>query len=81
MVQEEIQFKDISYVELSQPFCSSEQNNLCNFGRGYYEEQFCEIILNLGQRLRCHLKNFLSKALAALLFGGVGPFMQFWKRA
>ena len=20
---------------------------MCNFGRGYYEEQFCEIILNL----------------------------------
>ena len=20
----------------------------CNLGRGYYEEQFCEIILNLG---------------------------------
>ena len=23
-----------------------------NFGRGYYEEQFCEIILNLDQWLR-----------------------------
>ena len=23
-----------------------EQNHLCNVGRGYYEEQFCEIILN-----------------------------------
>ena len=21
----------------------------CNFGKGYYEEQFCEIILNLDQ--------------------------------
>ena len=28
---------------------------MCNFGRGYYEEQFCEIILNLSQwfRRRC----------------------------
>ena len=42
-------FKDISYLELWQPFCSVEWNQLCNFGRGCYEEQFCEIILNLGQ--------------------------------
>ena len=36
-----------------------------------YEEQFCEIILNLGQwfRSRCCLKDFLSGALVALLFG------------
>ena len=26
--------------------CSVEGNHLCNFGRGYYEEQFCEINLN-----------------------------------
>ena len=24
---------------------SAERNHLCNFGREYYEEQFCEIIL------------------------------------
>ena len=24
-----------------------ELNCMCNFGRGYYDEQFCEIILNL----------------------------------
>ena len=72
-------FKDISYLELWQPFCSVEWNQLCNFGRGCYEEQFCEIILNLGQRFRrrCRLKDFLSGALAALLFGGVEPFVQF----
>ena len=42
-------------------FCSTEQNNLCNFGRGYYEEQFCEINLNLGKWFgwRCRLKDFL----------------------
>ena len=68
-------FKDISYLELWQPFCSAEQNHLCNFGRGYYEEQFCEIILNLGQsfRRRCCLKDLLSGALAALLLGGAEP--------
>ena len=25
---------------------------MCNFGRGYQEEQFCEIILNLDQWFR-----------------------------
>ena len=56
-------FKNISYLE---PFNLSEQNLLCNFGRGHYQEQFCEIILNLGQWLRrCCLKDFLSGALTA----------------
>ena len=40
-------FKGISYLELWKPFCLAERNYLCKFGRGYYEEQFCEIILNL----------------------------------
>ena len=55
---------------------------MCNFGRGYYEEQFCEIILILGQwfRSRCCLKDFVPGALAALLFGGAEPFVQFSKR-
>ena len=53
-------FKDISYLELWWPFCSAEWNCLCNFGRGYIEEEFCEIILNLDQWFsRCHLKVFL----------------------
>ena len=60
-------------------FCLAEQNHLFNFSRGHYEEQFCEIILNLGQwfRRRCRLKDFLSRALAALLFSGAKPVMQF----
>ena len=64
-------FKDISYLELWQPFCSGEQKPLCNFGRGYYEEQFCEIILNLDQRFRrrCLLKIFL-------IWSSDGPFVQ-----
>ena len=72
-------FKDISYLELWLPFCSAERNNLCNFGRGYPEEQFCEIILNLSLwfRRRCCLKDFLSEALAALPLSGAEPFMQF----
>ena len=61
---EEMPFKDIS---ISRALTAL----LCNFGRGCYEEPFCEIILNLGQwfRRRCCLKDFLSGALAALLFG------------
>ena len=55
---EEMLFKDISYLELWQPFCQAEQNHLCNFGRRCYEEQCCEIILNLCQWFRrCRLKH------------------------
>ena len=82
MVQKEMWFKDISYLDIWQLFCSAECNHLCNFGRGYFDEQFSEFILNLGQWFRrCHLKDFLSGALAALLFGGAEPFMQILKRA
>ena len=79
MVQKEILFKGIPYLELWQPFCSAEGNHLCNFCRGYYEEQFYEIIFNLGQwfRRRCRLKDFLSGALAALQYREAEPFMQF----
>ena len=45
LVVQEMLFKDISYLDLWRPFCSAEQNHVCNFGRGYYEEQFSEIIL------------------------------------
>ena len=79
VVQEEMSFKDISYLELWRPLCSAERNNLCNFGRGYYEEQFCENILNFDRwdRRRCRLKDFLTRALAALLIGGVEPLCNF----
>ena len=64
---------------LRHPSCSAEQNHLCNFGKGHYEELFCEIILNkeLWFRRRC-LKYFLSTALAALLFAQALPFWHFW---
>ena len=55
VVQEEMPFKDISYLELWQPLCSMEQNQLSSIGPGLYEEHFCEIILNLDQWFRrCH---------------------------
>ena len=38
MVQEEMSFKDISYLELWPPLCSA----LSNFGRRHHEEQFCD---------------------------------------
>ena len=38
-------FGDISYLELWWAFWSAERNNLCNFGSGYPEEQFCELII------------------------------------
>ena len=51
-------FKDISHLELWRPSCSTERNHLGNFGRGHYEEHFCDFTLNLGQwcRRRCRLK-------------------------
>ena len=77
MVQKECRLKVI-LIWSSGRFCSVEHNHLCKFGKGYYEEQFCEIILNLGQWFwRCPFKDFLSGALAALLFSGTKPFMQF----
>ena len=56
VVQQEKSFKEIFYLELWQPFCSAVRNHLYDFGKGHYEEQFCEIIVNLDQWLRreCH---------------------------
>ena len=81
VVQEEMSLKDISFLELWQPLCSKELNNLCNFGRRHHEEQFCEIILNLNQWFSCCLKIFLIWSSAALLFSGAELFVQFWLRA
>ena len=46
MVQMEMLFKGISYLELWQAFVQQSINHLCNFGKGY-EEQFCKTILNV----------------------------------
>ena len=75
-------FKDISYLELWPPFCSVEWNHLCKFGRGYHEEKFSEIILILDHWFRkCHLKDFLSRALGALMFDRAESIMQNWQKA
>ena len=65
VVQEEMLFTGISYLELWHPFCSAERNHLRNFGRGYQEEKFCKIIFKWvsGQ----DMSFLLSGALATLL--------------
>ena len=40
VVQEEMPFNYISYLELWQHFCSEERNHLCKFVRSYQEEQY-----------------------------------------
>ena len=66
-------------VALAAPLFSGAEP-FVQFSRGYYEEQFCEIILNLDKwfRRRCLLKIFLSGALVVLLFSGAEPFVQVW---
>ena len=61
VVQEEMSFKDISYLELWQLLCSVDLIHLCNIGRRHHEERSCVIILNLDQRFRrkCRLSIFL----------------------
>ena len=60
VVQEEMSFKDISYLELWQPLCSVDRNHLCNIGRSHHEEQSCEINFNVQLlRRKCRLKVFL----------------------
>ena len=43
MVQEKMWLKDIIYLELWQPLCLVEQNDLCYFGRKHHEKQSCEL--------------------------------------
>ena len=52
VVQEEMSFKDSSYLELWWRFCWAERKHLCTFGRGHYAEYFGEIILNSDQWFR-----------------------------
>ena len=48
-----------------------------SFGRGHYEEQICEIIVNLDQKSRrCYLTIFLFLALVTTLFSEVEPLEQ-----
>ena len=49
IVPVEMPFKGISYLELWQPCCSADRHYCAILYWGYYEEQFCEVILNLGK--------------------------------
>ena len=64
-------FKDISYLELWQPFRSVEWNHLCNWGRRHHAEQFYENILNLDQWFS---RRFCLKIF--LIWSSGGPFIQ-----
>ena len=66
-VVQEMSFKDISYLELWQPLCSVDWNNLCNFGRRHHEKQSCEIILNLGPMIQ-----------EEMLFKGIS-YLELWQ--
>ena len=70
VVQKEMSFKDISYLELWQPLSSVDWKHLCNFGRRHHEEQSCELILNLDQwfRSKCCFKVFLIWSSDSPLF-------------
>ena len=58
MVQE-ILFKDISQPQRWCPFCSVEQDDLCNFVEGVMNNMCCVIIFNLDQWFRRCLKVFV----------------------
>ena len=63
-----VSLKDISIFSSGQSFLG-EQEILCTFGIGLYDEHFCEIVLNFSQLLRIFLlKIFLFLALVAIFF-------------
>ena len=76
MVQEI--FKNISYRSSGGPFIRQSRSK---YARGHYEEHFCEIISNLDQWFRCHLTDFLPRALAAIRLSRAEPFLKIWWRA
>ena len=58
---------------------SLSRNCLCNFGKGTYEEHYCEIILNSTGTSGSGdaILRFLFLALEAILFGRAELFVQF----
>ena len=77
-VQTEMLFKGISYLELWQAFVQWSITICAILVKGIMRNNSVKLSFNLGQWYRrCHLKDFLSGTLAALLFSGAKPFMQF----
>ena len=66
-------FKNIYFLMLWWPFCSTQPNHLCKDNRGHDEEHFCEMKLNLDQwyRRRYPLKTFLIQCSGNPLSSGV----------
>ena len=60
-------FKEISYLQFWQPFCSAEQNGVCNFGRGHYKKHLCEIIFEIFQWFR---RRYLLNTFLIYTYGG-----------
>ena len=46
LVDEEMSFKNISHLQLWQPFNLAGKTHLCYFGRGHYAKHVHVIILN-----------------------------------
>ena len=79
-VQEEMSFKAISYLALWRPLLQRSGTICAILEEGIMqEEQFCEIILNMGQwfRRRFHLKNLIWSS-GDLVFVGEEQFMHLW---
>ena len=74
VVQEEMSFKDIFYLELWRPFCSVQWNHLCNFGRlGIKRNNSVKVFLIWSSDSRdMSLKIYL-------IWSSGGPFVQ-WSR-
>ena len=74
-------FKGFYYLQFWRDFRPIEPNHLCNFGRGHYEEDFCEISLILDQWFgKCCLKYFLYRALEVLFSGQAETFVKFCRK-
>ena len=74
VVQKKMSYKDSSYLEHWWPFWSAEPNDLCNCGRRYQEEQFCENTFNLDQWFR---RRYVLKTSFIWIHGV--PFVQWSK--
>ena len=71
-------FKDISYLELWQPFCSVKMNHFCNFGKGHYENnsvndfEFGSVVQEeMSLKDISYLELFGSRTFCAILVEGI----------
>ena len=75
---QEMSFKNIFIWSSAGPFVQQSRTICAIMVEGIKKNNSVNLFLILGQWFRrCHLKCFLSGALAALMFSGAEPFMQF----